>query len=48
MSLYSLIGGRPGDFEAGLIGVMVGGLFGLFAMLPEISLRRRRVKNVSE
>ena len=49
MTIISLMSGRSGDLEAGLIGMVLGGSIAAMAMLPELIIRwRRRGKNTNE
>ena len=49
MTIISLLSGRSGDFEAGLIGMVLGGSIAAIAILPELIIRwRRRGKTTNE
>jgi hypothetical protein len=49
MTIISLLSGRSGDFEAGLIGGVLGGSIAAIAILPELIIRwRRRGKTTDE
>jgi hypothetical protein len=49
MTIISLLSGRSGDFEAGLIGGVVVGSVAAIAMLPELIIRwLRRGKTTNE
>ena len=41
LAAYSLMAGRPGDFAAGAIGMVVGAIVGAVAVIPELAVRRR-------
>ena len=48
MTIISLLSGRSGDFEAGLIGGVVVGSIAAITMLPELIIRWLRRGNTTD